>query len=81
MKIQYIGKGKFQSNGLICSETGSLHDVKDEQGEYLVKTFPGKFNLIEPTTKKSEEPKEAKPSRRSKKVADEAEGKEEEKDK
>jgi len=49
VKIQYNENGLFRSSGLFFSFIGEVQETTDKIAKYLVKTFPSKFSLIEPT--------------------------------
>ena len=65
MKIKYTGKVQLTSQGITFQE-GLEYDLKDEQVDYLLKTFKGKFIVIKKVQPK-QTPKAEKPTRSRKK--------------
>jgi len=70
VKIKYVGKG-LVSRGIKFSQTQNdgLYDLSKEDYEYLSKTFPDSFIIIENSVKqpkKEQEPKTKRATRRKK---------------
>ena len=49
VKIQYVAKARLSTCGVDFNTHGQLEEVSEKDGNYLLKTFPNKFNKIEPT--------------------------------
>jgi len=52
VKIQYIAETSLSTCGVDFNTHGQLEEVSEKDGNYLLKTFPKKFNKIEPTQPK-----------------------------